>query len=193
MWQSHPWFIHHVASLNQFLAPFMGSLLHPDQALHLCPLSYFSPQLSLKQHLDNFFIFFNSFYPFPHNAQISFPVHLKFTNSCYSWFPIVSKQPFAFKTQTVWLNLLWQRWQVHWDVWAWPGDCDGQRGWLRSLRLLARGLSVVFLQHHRWHSPLFPSWQVTRLSQDILRLVPRVWEVQVRHEDLGAQTGGELI
>lgn len=90
-------------------------------------------------------------------------------------------------------HLMLQRGQVHRDVWARAGDRHGEWGRLGPLRLLARRLTAVLVQYYRGHTPLLTARQVSRLPQDILRLVPWVREVQVRHEDLGAQTGCKLL
>lgn len=48
------------------------------------------------------------------------------------------------------------------------------------------------LQHHSWHAPVFTTRQKPRLPQNLLGLVPRVWEVQKCHEKLGETASGKL-
>lgn len=84
-----------------------------------------------------------------------------------------------------------RRGQVHRDVREGLGDRGRERARRRKIRLLARWLASLFVQHHRGRAQMFRARQVERLSEDILGLVPRIREIQVRHEELGEKASGE--
>lgn len=82
--------------------------------------------------------------------------------------------------------------QVHRDVREGAGDRRRERTRRRKIRLLARWLATVLLQHHRGRAQVLGACKVQRLSENILGLVPRVREIQIGNEELGEEASGEF-